>query len=569
MNNPALAKAWKIGAALLALASIPLAMQLFLCVDVPRVPARCFEAADLRWWLWLWNYYQGTGEVPAAMLSIGATAIVGGTALIALCPFSAEPTHYGAATWARGLFALWRLGLLQSRGVVVGRVGGRLLIYAKPLSTLLLAPAGTGKTRGTIIPTVLAYPGSVIVHDPKGEVHDATAGHRAQLGRVLRLEWSAPDCSIAWNPLSPGNLPADPGERGNAIDRMAAVCIPGDDKEFWISAPRQALSTIILFNIYDAERVGAEACFNGVVRWLAASMKDADPRANDPVAMYLEHAAGVADIEDYPSRVGDGLRLLATYNYKTRADILGTINARLGIFLNESVAKVTARSDFSLSELRGNAGKPASLYIVVPQNDMAAFAPVTGILVEMASMMLLSRKPAKDEGTVLFVLDEARFLPPLDAIKDGPSIGRGYGVHYLICAQDYGQLRMVYGRDATDNIITNTAFKIVLAQNHPDTAEFISKTIGNRTRKRRSSSQQHGGKEFWKRGSVSDAWEGVPLVPAQDILSLPFGSQLVLVQSNLHMPVKARSPFYDEVRALRRLSRLRAPVLPFQSPQRP
>ena len=216
--------------------------------------------------------------------------------------------------------------------------------------------------------------------------------------------------------------------------------------------------------------------------------------------------------------------------------------------------KVTSRSDFTMNELRGRGGSPTSLYIVVPQNDMAAFAAVTGILVELASMMLLSRKPAEGEKNVLFVLDEARFLPPLDAIKDGPSIGRGYGVHYLICAQDYGQIRMVYGRDATDNIITNTAFKIVLAQNHPDTAEFLSRTIGNRTRRRRSVSQQHGGRELLKRGSVSDAWEGVPLVPAQDILSMRFGSQLVLVQNSLHTPVKAVSPFYDQVRALRRKS---------------
>ncbi len=133
-------------------------------------------------------------------------------------------------------------------------------------------------------------------------------------------------------------------------------------------------------------------------------------------------------------------------NYRTRADVLGTINSALGIFLNESVAAVTARSDFTLKELRGAGGKPASLYIVVPQNDMAAFAPVTGMLIEMASMELLSKRPAKGESSVLFVLDEARFLPPLDAISDGPSIGAGYLVHYLICAQGYGQLRMIYGR---------------------------------------------------------------------------------------------------------------------------
>jgi type IV secretory pathway TraG/TraD family ATPase VirD4 len=61
-------------------------------------------------------------------------------------------------------------------------------------------------------------------------------------------------------------------------------------------------------------------------------------------------------------------------NYKTRADVIGTIDAALGIFLNPSVSAVTARSGFTLRDLRGAGGKLASLYIVVPQNDMAAFA---------------------------------------------------------------------------------------------------------------------------------------------------------------------------------------------------
>ena len=228
-------------------------------------------------------------------------------------------------------------------------------------------------------------------------------------------------------------------------------------------------------------------------------------------------------------------------------------SSALGIFLNESVARVTSRSDFTLKDLRGKDGRPATLYIVVPQNDLAAFAPVTGMLIEMASMELLSKRPAKGESNVLFVLDEARFLPALDAISDGPSIGRGYGVHYLICAQDYGQLRMVYGPNKVANIITNTAYKIVLAQNHVQTAEFISRTIGNETRRRQSSSRQFTlARPGDARSSVSEQYEGAPLVSAQDILSLRFGEQIVMVQNNLHMPVKVRSAFWDKVGVFRR-----------------
>jgi type IV secretion system protein VirD4 len=520
-----------------------------------------FDALDPRWWQWLWSYYRTQDTLPTLFLSIAGIWFLLSVCAVAFCPFSTVPQHYGKAKWAKGHFRLWRLGLTARHGVVVGIQGRKILRYDKPLSTLLLAPAGTGKTRGTIIPTVLSYRGSVIVHDPKGEVYDNTAGFRAKLGRVLRIEWSSPTRSLCWNPLSAGNLPSDAGERGNAVDRLCAVAIPGDPKSFWISSPRLALSAITLFLVYESERTdGAEATFSSALTWLAAGMAQA--AEEDPLAVHFERAAGIAEIEGYPERIATGLRLVAQLNYKTRADVIGTINASLGIFLNSSVSAVTSRSDFTLRDLRGAGRKPASLYIVVPQNDMAAFAPVTGMLVEMASMELLSRKAAKGESSVLFVLDEARFLPPLDAISDGPSIGRGYGVHYLICAQDYGQLRMVYGPNKVDNIITNTAYKIVLAQNHVETAEFVSRTIGNTTRHRHTSGRQ------WSilsptemRSSSSEQYEGAPLVPAQDILSLKFGRQIVMVQNSLYMPVLARSAFYDKVRSLRIRSKKRGAQL--------
>lgn len=553
MNEATLARVYYGALFVVAAAALPAALYLTLGFDV----------RDARWWAWLWAYYRSQDELPRVVLWIAGAWFFGLVVFIGLCPFSSAPTHYGKAKLAKGRIRLWRLGLLARRGVVLGRIGGRVLMYDKPLSTLLMAPAGTGKTAGTIMPTMLSYPGSVIAHDPKGEVYEATAGYRAKLGRVLRVEWSSPARSLCWNPLSPGNLPADSGGRGNAVDRLCAVAIPGDPKSFWISSPRLALAAITLFLVHEADRLGGEeASFAGALSWLGKAMSDAaNADAEDPVAMHFERAAGIAEIEGYPERIATGLRLVAQMNYKTRADVLGTINSALGIFLNESVARVTSKSDFTLKELRGADGKPVSLYVVVPQNDMAAFAPVTGMLVEMASMELLSKKPAKGECSVLFVLDEARFLPPLDAISDGPSIGRGYGVHYLICLQDRGQLQMVYGRDKTDNIITNTAYKIILAQNHPETAEFFSHAIGNYTRRRRMSGRQFSmATPLAMRSSSSEQYEGAPLVPAQEILSLPMGQQIVLVQNSLHTPVLARSAFYFKVRTFRARSRKAAPA---------
>jgi len=195
MSERVLARIYYGAVIALAISALPVALYLVMG----------FDARDTRWWVWLWQYYRSQDELPPAALWTAIAWLLTGTLALGLCPFSLAPTHYGRAKWAKGPFALRRLGLTAKHGVVLGKVRGRLRIYNEPLSCLLLAPAGTGKTRGTIVPTVLAYQGSIIVHDPKGEVFDATAGHRARLGRVLRMECSA-HCLKAENIYYIGDL---------------------------------------------------------------------------------------------------------------------------------------------------------------------------------------------------------------------------------------------------------------------------------------------------------------------------------------------------------------------------
>jgi type IV secretion system protein VirD4 len=53
---------------------------------------------------------------------------------------------------------------------------------------------------GLVMPTLLTWPGSAIVHDIKGENWTLTAGWRARFGRVLLFDPTHPE-SAAYNPL--------------------------------------------------------------------------------------------------------------------------------------------------------------------------------------------------------------------------------------------------------------------------------------------------------------------------------------------------------------------------------
>ena len=106
---------------------------------------------------------------------------------------------YGSARWARA-DEVRAAGLLGPDGVVLGRFEGDYLRHDGPEHVLCFAPTRSGKGVGLVVPSLLTWPGSAIVHDIKGENWQLTAGFRARHGRVLLFDPTNAK-SAAYNPL--------------------------------------------------------------------------------------------------------------------------------------------------------------------------------------------------------------------------------------------------------------------------------------------------------------------------------------------------------------------------------
>ncbi|AEO47308.1 conjugal transfer coupling protein TraG [Rhodospirillum rubrum F11] len=106
---------------------------------------------------------------------------------------------YGSARWA-DRNEVKAAGLLGPDGVVLGRLGRDYLRHNGPEHVLCFAPTRSGKGVGLVVPSLLTWPGSAIVHDIKGENWQITAGFRARHGRVLLFDPTNPR-SAAYNPL--------------------------------------------------------------------------------------------------------------------------------------------------------------------------------------------------------------------------------------------------------------------------------------------------------------------------------------------------------------------------------
>jgi type IV secretion system protein VirD4 len=84
-------------------------------------------------------------------------------------------TTFGSSRWAERC-EIERAGLFRSAGVFLGRLGDRYLRHDGPEHVMAFAPTRSGKGVGLVIPTLLSWPESCVVHDIKGENWQLTAG---------------------------------------------------------------------------------------------------------------------------------------------------------------------------------------------------------------------------------------------------------------------------------------------------------------------------------------------------------------------------------------------------------
>lgn len=82
----------------------------------------------------------------------------------------------------------------------LGRFRGNYLRHDGPEHVVAFAPTRSGKGVGLVVPTLLSWTGSAVIHDIKGENWQLTAGWRARFGHVLLFNPTDPR-SAKYNPL--------------------------------------------------------------------------------------------------------------------------------------------------------------------------------------------------------------------------------------------------------------------------------------------------------------------------------------------------------------------------------
>ena len=489
--------------------------------------------------------FQRPFELAHAILLAGLIAAFAPAAFAAR--HRTKPKPFGASAW--GTFEDAKAaGLFSSSGTVLGKLDGEILCHDGPGHQLLIGASRSGKGRGHIVPTLLAWGGSALVLDVKGELADGdtrhgfpgTAGFRETLGPVIRFAPTSP-LSAAFNPLL--EVRRGVNEVRDVQNIVAIIADPAGDgrySDFWDKAARQVMEGVILHVLY-AEPLHRKSL--SVVR-----EKLADLRATaEEMRTTLHLVNPVTGKPEVHKEVLHGATSFKAGEERLQASLKATAESFFGLFADPLVAEKTSASDFRLSDLMCGE-EPVTLFLQPPPSDAARLMPLMRLFLNQLARSQMEYLGHGSDGrpkrhTLLLCLDEFPQLGKMPFFETAMGAFAGYGLKaYLVC-QSLNHILRAYGRDNVilDNCHTVTAF----AAADMDTAKKIAEMAGEAREVRAQYSEQRPSPILGARkGSVTWREESRPLLLAADVRQLTPGEQLTFVTGA--KPLRTQKIRFDE-----------------------
>jgi len=399
-------------------------------------------------WLWLWHGDPAfmavfrAGLLQAAWITLGVVALAAyGAHVSGPIPHPQEEDQEHRWGEIGDLLASKRIAIepragKARRGIVLGQHKGRIVYHAGDGHVALLGASRTAeKGVSSVLPTIVDWPGTVIVLDPKGEAFPATEAERRRRGPVHLFDPTRPGCR-RFNPLA--ELRGGDLNIGD-VRSMSDLMTHGMDRHadpFW----RQS-ATIVLGGLMR------EAC-----------LSQSRPTFGRMVEVFEEGVVKKKPPAIKDRFAQDRFRAFMSLNERARDGVAGQVRLALEFASDPAIENAVSRSEWMVSDLC--AGKdPETVYLTFPAAQAASMTMITRMVLQAVFLgMLHDRKMASDgrkkRQRVLLLLEEFPLLGHLPFIEQGMALAAAYGLTLFCVAQDVAQINNVYG---TQNAILGNA----------------------------------------------------------------------------------------------------------------
>jgi len=508
-------------------------------------PWRLFE-----WWFFFDAYAPHVFDIGGAIA--GGSGLIAVVVAIAMSVWRSRQsklvTTYGSARWADA-DDVRKAGLTQPAGVFLGLHDGQYLRHEGPEHVLTFAPTRSGKGVGLVVPTLLSWPASAVVHDIKGENWAITAGWRSRFSHCLLFNPTDAK-SAAYNPLLEVRRGA---HEVRDVQNIADILVDPEGalerRNHWEKTSHALLVGAILHVLY----AGEDKTLRGVANFLS------DPAC--PFELTLHRMMTTRHLGDTPHLVvASAAREVLNKSDNERSGVLSTAMSFLGLYRDPTVAEVTSRCDWRIADLI-SAKHPVSLYLVVPPSDISRTKPLVRLILNQIGRRLTESLDGSDgimrRHKLLLMLDEFPALGRLDFFETALAFMAGYGIRSFLIAQSLNQIDKAYGQN--HSILDNCHVRVTFATNDERTAKRISETLGTATELRAQRNYAgHRLAPWLGHLMVSRQETARPLLTPGEVMQLPPDEAVVMVSGVA--PIKAKKlRYFADVNFKRRV--LPPPVL--------
>lgn len=468
-------------------------------------------------------------EFKISLIIIAAPALA--LLILGVHVFKVSLTTWGVTHWQtklelrkNGFFTQVGDGFLLAKTSKPGR-GGKFISSTKFPHCMVVAPTGRGKGVGFVIPNLLAFNGSVVCLDIKGENYRKTATHRYNQGdsvfRFAPVDFEGYSCS--YNPLERISKIKDDGERMFELQTLASLFLVSTNDGI------QGL-------LEGGKKVFVAACllaFERGVPNLGEVYRIANGGENkrNQYAEYSEESKFTnAKLE---------WKTLASTNENTLTSYISLLNTSgLEPWKNPRIDLVTQKNDFSFDDLRKN---PTSVYFCVPKDRLHALNGLVRLFFSelIATLQHHEPDPDKEPFKVMIFMDEFDALGKMNIVAESIKTLRSYGAHLAIITQTIPALDEIYGRNGRLSLEGGAGVKLYMTPSEEQTIENLSNACGNTTKRVTSTSRQSG-ISFSK--TISERTEQVPLLSEDNARRLD-ETDVILVVDASH-PIKAKAIVY-------------------------
>lgn len=410
----------------------------------------------------------------------------------------------------------------RNKGLLLDGVDMRLSVTDSFQNVCFSARVGAGKTTKYIIPNVLDKADkavSIVVHDPKGEVHNLTSGYLKANGyRVVVFNPQNITESNLFNPLL---------EAKNLIEleQVAETLIwsgnPAENEPYWNNGATRILSALL-----KCLSFGDKKYFNL-------------PNLHHLLQNFGEMGEGLEDWvsencwdPDYPDDMDvlEEWKGALTGNKEAVQSFVGICLTSLKALTNRDLRIFFSKSDYSLADFRK---EKTAIFFITPPEHQKYYSFVTSLFFRAIFNECMRNEHLTGKSLPVFILyDEFGNSYISDFVSVANTI-RGYGVSLSIILQSISQLAMRYGQKTSEAIQGAFNTNICLSASDPVTANYFSDLSG-RVRER----------QIRRMEDTNTDYREYNLLNSNEVRTM--GDNEALVISKNRQPVKLQvTPFYE------------------------